>query len=198
MVSKGESLLSPSAVKLYGREVIGLAINLDAAGQALGSNNFLRSQLSEPNARFARIYGFSYEGTYTALSRPALFLVHGPGESANNTTLRLNVARSGTKEGTKIVLSLPGEDGIVQEIELNVLDLSVSNNIAPTDNTGVAARSWEFSDDIRVWEYDRGDFSLRLNIESGPLDKILLGQAQSADELPYFRGKRNFIPGAGE
>ena len=29
--------------------------------------------------KLARIYGFSYSGRYTPLSRPALFLVHGDG-----------------------------------------------------------------------------------------------------------------------
>ncbi len=31
-------------------------------------------------ARFARIYGFSYEGQYYELPRPVLFLVYGPGK----------------------------------------------------------------------------------------------------------------------
>lgn len=46
------------------------------------------------------------------------------------------------------------------------------------DASGVMAREWEFSaslaDDIVYWEYDKGDFSLRMDIESGPLDQILL------------------------
>ena len=28
--------------------------------------------------------------------------------------------------------------------------------------------------DIMVWEYDRADFSLRLDVESGPLERILI------------------------
>jgi hypothetical protein len=33
------------------------------------------------HARFARIYGFAYEGQYYELPRPILFLVYGPGKS---------------------------------------------------------------------------------------------------------------------
>ena len=45
MVSQRESLLSPSAVKLYGRVVLGLDINIANARDELGGNKFLRSQL---------------------------------------------------------------------------------------------------------------------------------------------------------
>lgn len=34
------------------------------------------------HARFARIYGFAYEGQYYELPRPVLFLVYGPGKPA--------------------------------------------------------------------------------------------------------------------
>jgi hypothetical protein len=42
------------------------------------------------------------------------------------------------------------------------------------DQSGVAAKNWEFSSDVRAWEYDKGDFSMRLDIETGPFDQILL------------------------
>ncbi len=42
------------------------------------------------------------------------------------------------------------------------------------DHTGVAAQDYEFSDDILVWSYDKGDFSIRLDIETGPFVHILL------------------------
>ena len=42
------------------------------------------------------------------------------------------------------------------------------------DHTGVAAQDYEFSDDILVWSYDKGDFSIRLDIETGPFEQILL------------------------
>jgi hypothetical protein len=52
------------------------------------------------------------------------------------------------------------------------------------DMSGVAAREWEFSDtlkniasDLIYWEYEKGDFSLRLDTEAGPLEQILLAAA---------------------
>ena len=32
-------------------------------------------------------------------------------------------------------------------------------------------------DDIKVWTYDKGDYSVRLDVSSGPLEEILLGEA---------------------
>ena len=31
--------------------------------------------------------------------------------------------------------------------------------------------------DIKVWTYDKGDYSVRLDVSSGPLEEILLGEA---------------------
>ena len=32
-------------------------------------------------------------------------------------------------------------------------------------------------EDIKVWAYDKGDYSVRLDVSSGPLEEILLGEA---------------------
>ena len=84
------------------------------------------------DARFARIYAFSFEGQYYVLPKPAIFLVHGDGTAAN-------------------------------------------------DIPGVAARDWNFLNDIQAWSYDKADFSIRLDIETGPLDRILLEDAIKSD-----------------
>ncbi len=50
---------------------------------------------------------------------------------------------------------------------------------------GVVAREWEFSDNeaddpspkLVYWEYEKGDFLLRLDTEAGPLEQILLAAA---------------------
>ena len=89
----------------------------------------------------ARIYAFSFEGGFTQLSRPALFLVHGPG-------------------------------------------IPVGNWDSPSsmDQAGVAGREWDFSgnqyfSDLAYWEYEKGDFSFRLDLEAGPFEQILLQAA---------------------
>ena len=135
-----ENLLTPTAVKLYGRLIEGLTIDVPKKGwepPALGDNNFLRRQLApDPNGNppnLARIYGYSYEGSYLDLPVPALFVVHGPGGEI--------------KEGS---------------------------HGAPTiDSSGAAAHDWEFSTGLRYWEYDKGDFSMRLDIQTGTFEQLL-------------------------
>ena len=49
------------------------------------------------------------------------------------------------------------------------------------DARGVAASASEFSSDIRVWAYDKGDFSIRMDVETGALEQILLEAGMKAD-----------------
>ena len=99
-----ESLLSPSNILLYGRLVADLQIVHEDDPQAEGRteeqihqpfvasrggrNNFLQEQLKDPESGLARIYGFSFEGQYYDLAKPALFLVHGAGEVADRAVRR--------------------------------------------------------------------------------------------------------------
>jgi hypothetical protein len=110
-----------------------------------GDNNFLQRQLQAPEARLVRIYGFSYEGHYYDLAKPAIFLVHGPGSDP---------------EAIRPANALP--------------NARVDRAPADADRTGVASTPSSFSEDMRVWAYDKGDFSIRLDIETGPFDQILL------------------------
>ena len=164
-----ESLLSPSNILLYGRELMDLRLiepppppsglppnnepppdgsQLDdikpdppdgepattlpppPPPPRLGGNNFLQAQLASPGARLARIYAFSYEGHYYDLGTPAIFLVHGPGRDP---------------EAFRPALFVPGA--------------RFSRAPADADRTGVANTPSSFSEDIRVWSYDKGDFS---------------------------------------
>jgi hypothetical protein len=85
-MSTAESLLSPDLIKLYGRPIAELQLNIPGGAggaanvQNLGANQFLRAQLNAANAQLARIYGFSFEGHYYDLAKPVIMLVHGPGE----------------------------------------------------------------------------------------------------------------------
>jgi hypothetical protein len=50
------------------------------------------------------------------------------------------------------------------------------------EQAGVAAREWDFSgnsnnQDIYYWQYEKGDFSIRLDPEAGPFEQILLQMA---------------------
>jgi uncharacterized protein YjbI with pentapeptide repeats len=145
-----ETLLTPSSIKLFGRVVTSLKFSNDTASGP-GFNNFLQKQLAGKDAQFARIYGFSFEGAYYALPRPSMFLVHGEGSNIGNN---------------------PNFDGW--------------SNL---NQAGVMAREWDFSasannpgnpSDIRFWEYEKGDFSIRLDTEAGPFEQILLMAALRA------------------
>ena len=194
-----ESLLSPSNVLLYGRVLRDLELRfgqdntgtppptgLDGQGNVLpsddlrpanapeqpppsalpippqpprmGDNNFLQRQLSAPGARLARIYGFSYEGRYVDLTPPAIFLVHGEGRDP---------------EAFRPDLRLP--------------NARVSRAPADADRTGIPFTSSSFSEDIRVWSYDKGDFSIRLDPMSGTFEDILLAHELRSD-IAAFTG----------
>ncbi len=146
-----ETLLTPSSIKLYGRVVHSLKYTNDTANTGLGANKFLQKQLeaNKPHPELARIYAFSFEGQFYAIPRPPIFLVHGTGTP-------------------------------------------VGNWVGPStlDQAGVAGREWDFSgnwdqtaqgkpgtDDLYYWEYEKGDFSLRLDLEAGPFEQILLQMA---------------------
>src|SRR5262249_31206714 len=125
-----------------------------AAPPQLGDNNFLDRQLGigrtppkdpERQARFARIYGFSFEGHYYDLPRPSLFLVHG------NGTLAEGPDPSNSFESQRWTRAP-----------------------SSADRTGLGSQTGSFASDIRVWAYDKSDFSIRLDAMTGPLDQILL------------------------
>jgi hypothetical protein len=160
-----ETLLSPSNILLYGRVLADITFTFQPpttnvpppppdTGQPpprLGGNNFLQGQLAAHAGdtlrapRLARIYGFAYEGHYYDLPKPAIFLVHGPGLDAE-----------GPFPGTSTV--------------------QLRQSRAPTnaDRTGTAGQAGSFADDMKVWSYDKGDFSIRLDVDTGPFDQILL------------------------
>jgi hypothetical protein len=147
-----ETLLTPSGIKLYGRVLTDLRITYQAPAPApappapptLGDNTFLKNQLVRGDARLARIYGFSFEGHYYDLPKPAIFLVH--------------------TDGSPVDQNPRGRSDV--------------------DTSGVVAREWEFAataggaaSDLRYWEYDKGDFSIRMDVETGPFEQILLAAA---------------------
>ena len=48
------------------------------------------------------------------------------------------------------------------------------------DASGMAARDFEWEGDVKYWEYDKKDFSLRLDVVTGWLDEILVDATLSA------------------
>jgi len=136
-----ESLLSSSSIILFGR-VFPLTLEKDKPGAGLGANTFLQRQLTAAGAQLARIYAFTYEGTFYNLPKPAVFLVHGDGETIAGF---------------------------------------VDNKAPPATVTasGLIAREFGFESDVKFWEYDKGDFTLRMDLVSGSFDEVLLDAALS-------------------
>ncbi|MGD9507864.1 MAG: hypothetical protein AB7I59_02980 [Geminicoccaceae bacterium] len=143
-----ESLLSPSGVKLFGRDFADLALAKRGSfePERRGGNNFLRQQLEAGGAKLARIYAFSYEGDIYFLPKPYIFLVHGDG---------VEVIEPGNPKAGSATTTI--------------------------DHWGVVAKIDRFADDVRMWEYDKEDFSLRIDIVSGPLSEIALEPAMAGD-----------------
>ncbi|WP_152618436.1 hypothetical protein [Leisingera sp. ANG-Vp] len=134
-----ETLLSFSEVLLFGRLVKDLKIKDRSRGERCGDNGFLAKQLQEgTDPRLARIYGFSYEGTYHQLPEPVILLVHGKGEDA--------FADSG---------------------EFARSPLSPSKS-------GVAAADFQMADKVKFWEYDKADYTIRMDLMTGMLEQVLL------------------------
>src|SRR5262245_46793021 len=83
-----ETLLSQSTVKLYGRVLDGVDLKWKSASftTGKGDNGLLSKQLKYPGSDapgLARIYAFSFEGSFYNLPRPAIFLVHGKGSAVS-------------------------------------------------------------------------------------------------------------------
>jgi hypothetical protein len=94
---------------------------------------------------FARIYGYAYEGAYCDLPKPAIFLVHGEGIDAD----------------------IPSE-----RFDPNLVLLGRAP--ANIGRLGVATTTGSFATGMKVWGYDRADFTIRLDAETGSFESLLL------------------------
>jgi hypothetical protein len=110
-----------------------------------GKEGDIEGQLKAEERCFARIYGFSYEGTYYDLPYPCLFLVHGDG---------LDVA---------------------EEANWHLMGAALrARGLGDPSLTGLAAADFQFAENLRVWSYDRFDYTIRMDVESGMFDQVLL------------------------
>jgi hypothetical protein len=158
-----ETLLSTSAVYLFGRLLSDLLlVKQDPQDQARpprkGANTFLQEQLRNNDAGFARIFYFAFEGALYELARPALFLVHGGGVAADTP---------------------PPDDPNFE---------SLAKSPARMTRTGLAWHVGSFASDLRIWVYDKGDFSIRMDADTGPLEQILLSAESGNAAFGYGTG----------
>ena len=66
-------------------------------------------------------------------------------------------------------------------VEPNSTNPEVARGIATVDIWGVIAKIDRFADDVLVWDYDKEDFSLRIDIVSGPLSELAPEPAMAGD-----------------
>ncbi len=164
-----ETLLSFSEVLLFGRVLEDFSYDktkLPKRGK--GKNKHLEDQLVLTDPKFARIYGFSFEGTYYELPEPAIFLVDGDGESATDDVelhadqnLPYNLAQQ-----------VGGNSGNYDPKK----DTTRQSARAPLDpsKTGVASADYQISNDIKFWPYDKADHTIRLDVTTGMIEQVLL------------------------
>lgn len=149
MARPRESILDISGIYLFGRIVDELSIRAplnedDRQPPRKGANNFLFAQLKDDDRQLARIYAFSFEGNFFEMTRPAIFLVHGPGTD---------------------VEEIPDAPG---------LELISRSPPSPT-LTGLGSQMGSFARLLKVWLYDKSDFTLRLDLATGTFEQMLLG-----------------------
>jgi hypothetical protein len=181
-----ETLLSQSAIWLFGRALDDLVFNPNAYGFPttqtdadtndspirVSQNDFLLRQLRGPETRLARILGFSFESQYFDMIRPAIFLVHGDGLDPERSNVGLRKNQDSR---------MPQETG----------------------RTGLAVQGGSFAAGIKVWAYDRADFTIRLDMDTGTLDSILLDRelnamgAASQSAGPMVRSAGSMVQSAG-
>ena len=128
----GENLLSPSLVRLFGREFEGLLLNEANNAAVLDQISHPRNQLAENltadereqyRPRLANIYGFSYEGNYYKMSAPAIFLVHGPGHPVMPGQDPINLSTLGVEFKDQVFASgvlMWGYDKLDQMLRIDI------------------------------------------------------------------------------
>jgi uncharacterized membrane protein YgcG len=165
-----DTLLGLSSVYLFGRQLDDLQLATAGykngfGGPELGDNRHLRKQLTAGDARFARIFAFSFEGALFELGRPTIFLVHGVG----------------------MKLDEPAPRNAVGSVEYGRLSRSPGSSAV----SGLGLLSGAFAKDLKVWTYDRGDFSVRLDAETGTLEQILLSAELDDEDFARSSGGRS-------
>jgi hypothetical protein len=123
-----------------------------------GKNKQLFDQFED--ASFAKIFGFSYEGRYYDLARPTLFMVHGDGDPA----------------------TLPGE------LSAGVDNPHLARAPLQASAIGLAAADFQFTDELRVWSYDKADYTIRMDVETGMFEQVLLEAELDEDAIASFYG----------
>jgi hypothetical protein len=62
--------------------------------------------------------------------------------------------------------------------------------------SGLSVADFDFADEIRVWSYDKADYTIRMDVETGRFEQLLLEAEMDEDELAsFYSGQRARIGG---
>lgn len=147
-------------------------------------------------AVFAMIYGFEFEAHYYDLMAPTIMLVHGEGmeQDRGRKVVAATAAAADAVGATAATVAAAAESagdgaGAAELAALTaVREACGASEATPADVAAAAANASAagpyigrveepysgFADYVRIWPYDKADFSLRLDPCSGPLESILL------------------------
>ena len=74
-------------------------------------------------------------------------------------------------------------EGHYYDLPVPTILLVHGQGTTPKNAGAVVESDPKLADDVKVWEYDKADFSMRVDIDSGPLESILLEQTLESSEL---------------
>ena len=154
---------------------------------------------------FALIYGFEFEGRYYDLMVPTIMLVHGDGidHSRGRKIVKATADAAAVTGATAACVAFAAEsaaDGagsyetaVAAAAAAAALDGgATAASVASATAEAAAATPYigrvekpfpGFADNVRIWPYDKADFSMRLDPCSGPIESILLEAEVDDEEL---------------
>ncbi len=157
-----ESLLSPSSMLLYGRLLTDIEIKAPEEPAAKKKGVATRAAPSRPGAN-------KFLEMQLSLSDAKLARIYGFAYEGHYYDL-----------ASPAIFLVHGDGEIADPV---AADPRASRGPETTDYTGVAIPVGSYSEDMRVWCYDKGDFSIRLDAQTGPLEEILIEAELVADEM---------------
>lgn len=176
-----ETLLSPSNLLIYGRAILDLQV-VPAGGVAAGQSE----PPSDPPACVPENHN-----PFVEERRGDNFFLQ---RQLNAEGARLARIYGFSFEGHYYDLSRPClflVHGDGHEAETLPAAPRVARGPDGADLTGVAAQDYSFSEDIRVWAYDKDDMSIKLDMETGSFTDLLLEAGLNEDSLQsYHSGAR--------
>jgi hypothetical protein len=128
----------------------------------------------------------------------------GSGASAKRTARSASLEHSGPSHALAEQIAAEGSclariyafsyEGTHYELSRATLYLVHGPGDAVADNletSGAAAATGKFASDVRVWAYDKADISVRLDVETGTLEQILLeSEVDIARLKTHFAGQK--------